>query len=148
MTDEQAMRESAGGRLALISESYQRITGQALYEGDLWHAPVAILAHDTDQPPRFFFGNKLTLDMFRMTAAQFIGLPSHLSAEPDRREERAAMFAQLEASNLVTNYSGVRIAVDGTRFRIIDAVIWNLLDEHGQRHGQAAVIDRWQPVAA
>ncbi len=63
------------------------------------------------------------------------------------REERARIFTRLEAQNVVQGYSGVRIAADGTRFRIKDAVIWNLLDEHGQRHGQAAAIGQWEAEA-
>jgi hypothetical protein len=37
----------------------------------------------------------------------------------------------------------VRIAADGTRFRIEDAVIWNLVDEAGHRQGQAAAFGNW-----
>jgi MEKHLA domain len=102
-----------------------------------------VVAHDRSDPPRFFYGNKLALELFRMSAAQFIGLPSHNSAEPAMREERAQIFVKLESDNVVTGYTGVRIAADGTRFRITDAVIWNLVDEAGRRHGQAAAIDDW-----
>ena len=143
MDDERAMRESAGARLALLGDSFARLTGRALVEGELWSAPLAVVAHDTSDPPRFFYANKLALKLFRMTAAQFIGLPSYNSAEPAAREERAQIFVKLESDNVVAGYTGVRIAADGTRFRIKDAVIWNLVDEAGQRHGQAAAIDEW-----
>jgi hypothetical protein len=143
MNDEQAMRGNAGERLGLLGSSFARLTGRALCAGDLWNAPLAVVAHDTANPPRFFYGNRLALDLFRMTAAQFIGLPSFNSAEPGLREERAQIFVKLEADDVVTGYSGVRIAADGTRFEIKDAVIWNLVDAHGQRHGQAAAIANW-----
>jgi hypothetical protein len=81
-----------------------------------------------------------------MTPAQFIGLPSFKSAEPALRDERAAMLAKLEADDVVPGYCGVRIAADGTRFRIVDATIWNLVDEAGQRHGQAAAFGEWEPA--
>ncbi|MXO71362.1 MEKHLA domain-containing protein [Altererythrobacter buctensis] len=135
------MEASAGTRLALLGESFRRLTGRDLGP-DIWSAEAAILAHDTSTPPRFIYGNARTLALFRMTPAQFLGLPSHLSAEPAHREERARMFAKLEADDVVFGYAGVRIAADGTRFRISDAVIWNLVDEAGVRHGQAAWFER------
>lgn len=146
MDDEQVMRESAGARLALLEASYARLTGQPLCDGALWSADVAVVAHDRSDPPLFFYANRLALALFRMTPAQFIGLPSYKSAEPALREERAQIFVKLEADDVVTGYTGIRIAADGTRFRIKDAVIWNLVNESGQRHGQAARINDWEPV--
>lgn len=140
------MEDSAGARLALIGASFARLTGSSLAAGDLWHAPLAVVAHDTASPPLFFYANRMALGLFRMTAAQFIGLPSFKSAEPALRDERAAMFAKLEADDVVPGYSGIRIAADGTRFRIVDATIWNLVDEAGQRHGQAAAFGDWEGV--
>lgn len=146
MDDRQAMEDSAGARLALIGNSFARLTGAPLAAGDLWQAPLAVVAHNTSSPPLFFYANHTALGLFRMTAAQFIGLPSFKSAEPALRDERAAMLAKLEADDVVPGYSGVRIAADGTRFRIVDATIWNLVDEAGQRHGQAAAFGKWEPV--
>lgn len=141
--DEMLMRENAGDRLVLLMDSYRRVTGQALAAdtGELWNAPYAVLAHDTKAPPEFFYANARTLALFKRTAAAMIGLPSYHSAEPDAREERDRMLAQLEAKDVVTGYSGIRVAADGTRFRIVDAMIWNLRDADGKLHGQAARID-------
>jgi len=100
-----------------------------------------VLAHDRTVPPLFFYANARTLALFKRSADEMIGLPSHLSAEPDAREERAAMFAMLEAEDIVTGYSGIRVASDGSRFRIVDATIWNLRDASGTLHGQAARVD-------
>lgn len=137
------MQTSAGDRLAVLLESYERLTGKPLATSAeaLWQAPYAVLAHDTSTPPEFFYANARTLALFKRSADEMIGLPSHLSAEADAREERARMFERLKANDIVTGYSGVRIAADGTRFRIIDAVIWNLRDAAGALHGQAARID-------
>lgn len=145
MDDRTLMEQSAGARLALLAESFLRLTGRPLApDGSLWSADAAILAHGTQDPPLFFYGNARTLDLFRMPAADFLGRPSHTSAEPAHRDERARMFARLEADDVVMDYAGVRVAADGTRFRIEDAVIWNLVDEYGQRHGQAAWFERWE----
>ncbi len=141
--DRDRMDLSAGPRLALLGDSFSRLSGAPLCEGDVWNAPLAVVAHDTQDPPLFFYGNRMALDLFRMTPAQFIGLPSYRSAEPALRDERAAMLAMLEAHDVVTGYRGIRVAADGTRFCIEDAVIWNLVDDTGLRHGQAAAFDRW-----
>ncbi len=143
-SDETLTRKSAGDRLVLLLDSYRRVTDQPLAANAeaLWTAPYAVLAHDTRVPPEFFYANARTLGLFKRTASTMIGLPSYLSAQPDAREERADMLARLEAKDVVTGYSGVRVAADGTRFRIVDAVIWNLRDAAGTLHGQAARIDR------
>lgn len=147
MDDRARMEASAGARLALLAESFARLTGRPLAPGgELWNSPAAIVAHGTEDVPRFYYGNATALALFRMDAAAFIGLPSYRSAEAALREERAVMLARLEAADVVTGYQGVRIAADGTRFRIMDAVIWNLVDSGGRRHGQAAWFDRWEMV--
>lgn len=142
-SDETLMRENAGKRLLSLMDSYRRVTGQSLADNAdaLWSAPYAVLSHDTDTPPRFFYGNARTLALFKWRAKDMIGLPSLYSAQADARAERAAMFAQLQAKDIVTGYSGVRIASDASRFRIVDAVIWNLRDPSGDLLGQAARID-------
>lgn len=144
--DRDAMEVSAGARLALIESSYARVTGERLVPQDesLWTMPRAVVAHGTEDPPLFFYANRAGLDLFRMGTAEFIGLHSYKSAEPDLRAERAAMLARLDEHDVVTDYTGIRIAADGTRFRIEEAVIWNLRDEAGALQGQAAAIAKWK----
>jgi len=146
-----AMRASAGERLALIAESFERLAGRPLVElarngleQAMWGAPRAIVAHGTEAEPLFFYGNRVALELFAMTAAEFIGLPSHRSAEPALREARAQMLAGLERSGIVNGYEGVRVAADGRRFAIAGAHVWNLVDGHGIRHGQAASFAEWR----
>src|SRR5687768_2985525 len=144
-TDRLAMRASADARLAVIAASFEHLAGRALVgpslggiEQAMWDAPRAIVAHGTEAEPLFFYGNRVALGLFAMTAAEFIGLPSHRSAEPALREARARMLAGLEQGGIVEGYSGVRIAADGRRFAISGATVWNLIDESGGRQGQAA----------
>lgn len=148
MTDRDLMEASAGSRLALIPESYARLSGRALVPPgeDMWTMRRAVVAHGTEDAPLFFYGNALALELFVITAERFVGMPSHESAEPGRRAERAAMLERLERENVVAAYSGIRIAANGRRFRIERAVVWNLLDQNGNRHGQAATFAQWTPV--
>ena len=140
---------SAAYRLPLITESFAHLTGRTLVAdgGDpalaLWSAPRAIVAHGTGQDPIFFYGNRLALTLFEIAIADFIRMPSRLSAEPMARDERARLLARVAADDVIEDYAGVRISATGRRFRITQAVVWNLKDANGSIHGQAAAFDRW-----
>lgn len=130
-------------RLALIVESYQRLTGKSLLPVPfdplaLWNAPFAVVAHGTQADPVFFYGNQAALGLFEMSFAEFTRLPSRFSAEPLARDERARLLEQVSKQGFIDDYSGVRIASSGRRFTIDYATVWNLLDAAGSYHGQAA----------
>jgi hypothetical protein len=105
----------------------------------LWEAPRAIVAHGTEADPIFFYGNRLALQLFEMNEDEFARLPSRLSAEPMAQEARLMLLEKVTQQSYVDGYSGMRIAKSGRRFMITDATVWNLLDEVGVHHGQAAV---------
>ncbi|HEY6814486.1 MAG TPA: MEKHLA domain-containing protein [Croceibacterium sp.] len=150
-SDRSAMQASAGDRLKLIAASFARLAGRSLVEPSpgglelaLWNAPRAIVAHGTEPEPRFFYGNRVALELFAMTAGEFIDLPSHRSAEPALRLERARMLEGLVQCGIVEDYAGVRIAATGRRFAISHAQVWNLADELGDYYGQAATFAEWR----
>ena len=136
-------------RVALAAESFGRLIGQPLAERSadpvlaLWHAPRVIVAHGAEADPLFFFGNKAALARFETDIASFIGMPSRLSAEAPERAERQALLDEVTRNGFIANYAGVRISALGRRFRIEQAIVWNLVDEAGGIHGQAATFDRW-----
>lgn len=129
-------------RLALIVESYQHLTGKHLLEGydaqALWNAPLAVVAHGTEDDPVFFYGNRMALRLFEMSFAAFTRLPSRLSAEPVGREARAALLEKVSRQGFVDDYAGMRISASNKRFMITNATVWNLIDADGLCHGQAA----------
>ena len=139
-------------RLALIADSYQRLLGKPLVEaGDdlalaLWEAPCVIVAHATEDDPVFFYGNRRALQAFEMSFADFTRLPSRYSAEPLAREERARLLERVTRDGYIDDYAGVRISALGKRFRIEQAVVWNLVDAAGVHHGQAATFSNWTPI--
>jgi hypothetical protein len=136
-------------RLPLIAESYQRLLGKPLVSAsgdialDLWQASQVIVAHGTEDDPVFFYGNRRALDVFEMAFADFICLPSRFSAEPLLREERARLLERVSRDGYIDDYAGVRVSASGRRFRIEQAVVWNLIDAAGVCHGQAATFDHW-----
>ena len=144
--------------VALIARSFERLLGRPLVEGvrasegdaaieaAMDAAPAVIVAHGTEADPVFFYGNRAALQLFEATRAQFIALPSRLSAEPMLREERERLLARVRAHGYIGDYSGVRISLGGRRFRIARAVVWNLVDERGERRGQAATFSEWESL--
>ncbi|PEQ11138.1 MEKHLA domain-containing protein [Novosphingobium sp. PC22D] len=138
-------REPAcASRIRLIAQSHHRLMGKPLAEvgGDavaaLWSAPFALVAHGDETDPLFFFGNRVALERFGYSVEEFIGLPSRLSAEAPLRDERRRMLERVAERGYIDDYAGTRITRSGERFEISRALVWNLVDEAGRMHGQAA----------
>ncbi len=148
--DQPDLDEQQRQRLALIADSFLRLTGQALLDDPtperLWNAPCVIVAHGNEADPVFFYGNRMALEVFAMDFAGFTRLPSRYSAEPLERDERARLLERVGRDGFIDDYAGVRISASGQRFRIKQAVVWNLIDEQGICHGQAASFDHWQMI--
>ncbi|HSG33056.1 MAG TPA: MEKHLA domain-containing protein [Sphingomonadaceae bacterium] len=147
--EQAAITASAAGREALIAASFAHVTGRQLVPvwadtaEAMFHQHAAIVAHGTEDDPVFFYGNRAALELFEMSAADFIRLPSRFSAEPVEREERARLMERVAREGFIDDYSGVRISSTGKRFLIERATVWNLRDESGGVHGQAAMFDHW-----
>lgn len=107
---------------------------QQAFAGDFF-----LVSHNARPDPKFVYGNRSALRLFEMTWAEFTNLRSKFSAEADAREERQRILARVETSGYCDQYSGVRISKGGKRFRIENAVLWNVMNGDNQRIGQAAV---------
>jgi len=109
----------------------------------LFHAPFAVVSHDTADDPVFNYANQKALELFEMDWQSITHTPSRLSAETVNREERQRLLAQVSANGFIDDYSGVRISASGRRFRIENATVWNLVDAEGRNAGQAAMFSNW-----
>jgi len=140
----QYFEEETAARIALIADSFERLLRRPLVpHGEdmvtaLWEAPCAIVAHGIEADPVFFFGNRVALAAFECDAAGFTTMPSRLSAEEMLRDERQGLLDRVTRDGFIDDYGGLRVSATGRRFRIDDAVVWNLIDAQGARHGQAA----------
>ncbi len=138
----------------LLLQSYQHWTRVPLIPPsdsslqDLMHFPDAVASHIASDDPQFNYANHAALALFKMRDDEFLGLPSRYSAEPLVREQRAAFLAEVTANGFVENYSGVRIAQDGSRFLIEQATVWNVVDVTKPENvlGQAVLIKKWKPI--
>ncbi|MBW4551489.1 MAG: MEKHLA domain-containing protein [Aphanocapsa sp. GSE-SYN-MK-11-07L] len=137
-----------------LCQSFAHWTGQNLLASHhnpetqaryLYEAAFAVLSHGLEADPILNYGNQVALNLWQMTWQAFTQMPSRLTAEPMERTERDRLLAMAAAQNYISGYRGVRIASTGARFEIIDAMIWDLIDQRGQKLGQAARFNRWQP---
>ena len=140
-----------------MARSLKHWTGRDLLPGDpasaafaeqLYHAPFVLVAHGTEADPVLNYGNQTAQTLWAMTWAEMTRTPSRLTAEAPNREERARLLAAVTAQGYIDDYSGIRIAKTGRRFRIEQATVWNLLDDQGQYCGQVACFARWQFLPA
>ena len=111
----------------------------------LYAAPFVVLAHDVQADPCFTYANLAAQRLFERSWAEFVGLPSRLSAEAPERGERERLLARVATHGFIDDYSGIRISKSGHRFRIDRATVWNVADAAGHRIGQAATFSDWQP---
>ncbi len=111
----------------------------------LFEAPFVVVSHGTEAEPIFNYGNALALHLFELPWEGFTRLPSRRSAEPLNQAERAQFLARVARDGYLEGYQGVRISAKGRRFRILDAILWNLRDAAGTFRGQAATFARWEP---
>jgi hypothetical protein len=137
-----------------LVDSFLRITGKPLIDiaanGNiyqvLYDAPFCVVSHNTDDDPIFNYANKAAQAAFEMHWDDFTRLPSRLSAEAMTQEERDTLLARVTKNDFIDDYQGVRISSTGKRFFIEDAIVWNIKDEHGHYHGQAAVIYKYRYI--
>lgn len=113
---------------------------------ELYAAPFAIVSHGMEEDPVFNFGNKVALELFELDWAQFIQLPSRNSVEMTNRKQREELMRRVSKDGHIIDYTGVRVSSTGKRFKIEGATIWNIVDENGHYHGQAAMFAHWAAI--
>ncbi|MFN8417469.1 MAG: MEKHLA domain-containing protein [Cytophagaceae bacterium] len=136
----------------LLINSYQKITQEILFPGVtdvtelaylLFHAPYVVVSHGTEASPIFNYGNLTALQQWKITWGEFTQLPSKYSAPEVSQEERNNLLQQAAEKGYIDNYEGVRIATDGSLFKIKNVLLWNVVDESGNNVGQAALFRNW-----
>jgi len=153
MTLPDSKKDQIAHHMAILQTSYRHYTGRYLFDPKLdaseaitWleQAPFALISHGTQPDPIFNYGNQTALQLFGMTWDEFTRMPSRLSAEPVDRAERMRLLDRVSRNGYIDDYTGVRIAADGSRLLIRHVTVWNLLDESDQFYGQAAMIPEWE----
>ena len=139
----------------LLLDSFSRLLSRELIPRDgsplaqaqrLFESPFVVVSHGTEADPVLNYGNATALALWEMDWASFVQTPSRLTAEPMHRDERARLLDRTRRNGFVDDYQGIRISRTGRRFRIEQAIVWNLTDAAGQIRGQAATFHEWKTV--
>ncbi|MBA3314436.1 MAG: MEKHLA domain-containing protein [Planctomycetota bacterium] len=140
-----------------LLDSYARLLGHELLPRDgppeeqsrrLYDAPFVVLSHGVEADPILNFGNAAALALWEADLPTFTSMPSRLTAEAPRREERARLLERVSRDGFIDDYSGIRISSTGKRFFIERATVWNLFDRDGRPAGQAATFSEWRHLDA
>ena len=129
------------GRELLPGVADRRELSQRVFE-----APFVLVSHGTEADPVLNYGNQSALGLWDISWDELTRMPSRLTAEAPNREERARLLERVTRDGFIDDYSGVRIARSGRRFRISRATVWNLLSQDGKPCGQAAMFSEWEYV--
>jgi hypothetical protein len=137
----------------VLVNSYQKITQEILFPGIsnpeelaylLFYAPYVVVSHGTEVSPIFNYGNLTALQQWKITWEEFTRLPSKYSAPEISQDERNFLLQQAAEKGYIDNYEGVRIAADGSLFKIKKVLLWNVMDDSGNKLGQAALFRNWE----
>ena len=109
----------------------------------LFECSFVVVSHGMQEDPILNYGNRTTLDLWEMSWEELTGTPSRLTAEPPNQEERAQMLARATQHGFIDDYRGIRISKSGRRFLVERAIVWNVVDGKGVKHGQAATFSKW-----
>jgi PAS domain-containing protein len=142
----------------LLGQSFATAIGHPLIAGAdpaapdyarrLFDLPQPLVSHGAEADPVFCYANRAALHLWGLEWSAFTQMPSRLSAEPDPdiQHDRSRFLAEAAAKGWVADYSGIRRAADGRRFRISRTVLWMLRDGAGRACGQAALIGQVTPL--
>ena len=135
--------------LTLLDNTYRHWTGGGLpcplidpHSRAAWlhrEAPYSLVFHNNSDEPVFTYGNECALRCFKYSREVFYGMPSRFSASSVDREARQALLNVVQTQGVASGYTGYRVDRYGHAFMIHDGIVWEVVDEKGIRHGQAAL---------
>lgn len=152
------LQESLLQHIQLLLYSFHRWTGNTLIPitnhqspieiaNLLFNADLVVVSHGTQSDPILNYGNQQALDLWKMDWQTFTSTPSRYTAEQMESSEREQLLAQVKSQGYISGYRGIRIASNGDRFYINQAIIWNVVDQEGKLWGQAATFRNWDAIA-
>lgn len=110
----------------------------------LYYAPFILVSHGTEDDPIFRYVNHAAQLLWKSDWDSMTRMPSRLTAKPDAQEDRERLLKEARENGFVRNYRGTRVTADGKLFAIKDTILWNVVDESGKRHGQAAMFTNFE----
>jgi hypothetical protein len=154
-SDHELPRASWVAHTQLLLDTFASLLGRELIDRQgsedeqaerLFYSPFVIVSADASADPLLTYGNQTALGLWEMDADTLLATPARHTAEPVHRHERQRLLDRTRAQGYVDDYAGIRISSTGKRFRIEQAIVWNLTNATGAYCGQAATFDRWVPL--
>ena len=144
--------------VSMLAMSFKAKTGRelmdcsdvpALRAKEIFNADFILLSHGIQSSPILNYANKRGLETWGAAWDELTCMPSSQTAEPGvDATERAEFMRKVTEFGVVEGYHGVRISADGKyRFKIKDAVVWNVHNAAGEYIGQAATFREVEPVS-
>ena len=129
-----------------VLNSFEKLTGKKIINRrspeedflEIENGRFVLVSHNGAEDPILNYGNQFALKVWEMNWEDFIKTPSRKTAEADLRKNRDEMLKTVSKKGYFDKYGGIRISSTGKRFKIKNAVIWNVNDENDNYLGQAA----------
>ena len=109
----------------------------------MFDSSFVVASHGMQDDPLLNYGNRTALNLWEMSWEELTSTPSRLTAEPPNQDERAQMLQRAAQHGYIDDYRGIRISKTGKRFLVEQAIVWNVVDDQGHKHGQAATFSTW-----
>ena len=118
------------------------------YEQVYLNDRYVLITHGTEDDPIYNFANRAALAAFWRPWDDMVRLPSSQSVvlRSVDASKRIELMKSVTDNNYVENATGIRVRDDGKFIQLVDAVVWNIVDDDDDRTyiGQAAFFDRYQ----
>jgi MEKHLA domain len=117
----------------------------------------AVLSHGTQNDPIYNYFNRAALEQFEYPENEIYQIPSRCSAPATAQGERDAVMQKIvgkeeeeanstnnndSSKNCIVIENGLRVTKGGRKFWLKDVLLWNVLNNAGERVGQTALFDR------
>lgn len=115
-----------------LLENFERLIGRPLLSPldspastaqAIFNADFAVLSSGTALDPLFNYANQTALSLFELDWNTLVELPAHESAKPVHQSTRAKLMRQIQETEFIEDYSGIRISAGGRRFMIERATV-------------------------
>jgi hypothetical protein len=112
----------------------------------VFYGKFALLTHRGGADAILNYGNDYVLKLWDTTWAEFITMPSKLTAPEEGRETREEFMETVRHNGFATGYDGIRISRTGRRFVIKDVTVWQLVDGDGLNFGVGAYFSNYERI--
>lgn len=135
----------------LLNESYRHWTGTYLVQqrdpgevlAELNVADFVLVSQGLETTPIFNYGNVQALSLFGYEHLDFLQLTCQSTMVEGEMAE-SGVAKRVAREGFVSDYLGSRLTRSGREFVVEQGTVWQLIDNLGRVHGQAARFDEWR----